>query len=61
MSPKYSVERKGGGGCDLFPVAEYVVDNESGERVGELTRWQWQEAGEKIADGDWEPYTSDDD
>lgn len=61
MGPKYETERKGGGGLDIFPVTEYVVDKESGERVGELTRWQHENAGDKIADGEWTPYDSDDD
>lgn len=58
MSGKYSTEYKSGNFCgtDLTPTREYVVNNETNERVGEVVRWQHEEAGKLIENGEWEPY-----
>ena len=61
MSDKYKTEYKSGPGLfGLLPRAEYVVDAETGERVGELVRWDHEKAGDVIARGDWQPYDEED-
>lgn len=63
MSDRYNTQTKSGGGVlsGIVPRTEYVVEKATGERVGEVTRWDWQNAGDKIAAGEWEPYDDDDD
>lgn len=61
MGDKYKTEYKDGGFLGVTPIREYVVDQESGERVGELLRWDYQKAGDVIASGEWEPYDDDED
>jgi|WetSurMetagenome_2_1015567.scaffolds.fasta_scaffold1173508_2 hypothetical protein len=62
MGNQYRTEHKGGNLCGtgLTPTREYVVDKESGERVGEISRWEYEKAGELIEKGEWEPYDEDD-
>jgi|JI10StandDraft_1071094.scaffolds.fasta_scaffold372443_4 hypothetical protein len=41
------------------PLTEYVVDVDTGEIKGEVTRWPEEEAGKLIAEGKWEPYSKE--
>ncbi|MFA4954827.1 MAG: hypothetical protein WC641_05955 [Patescibacteria group bacterium] len=61
MGDKYRTEYKSGGEFGIVPRVEYVIDKETGERKGEVVRWDYENAGDKIADGDWDPYDDDDD
>ena len=63
MSDKYRTEYKSGGGAfsAFNPTTERVIDRETGKTVGELTRWEHEKSGDKIADGDWDAYDDDDD
>lgn len=42
------------------PITEYVVDANTGEIKGEVDRWPDEEAGAKIAAGEWRPYSKED-
>jgi len=61
MSDKYKTEYKGGNFMGITPIEEYVIDRQTGEYVGELVRWEHQDAGDKIKDGDWTPYPKEGD
>ncbi len=49
------------GGFIPGPNTSYVIDRETDEIVGEVSYWDHEDIGEKIASGDWEPYEFDHD
>lgn len=40
-------------GAQITPHEFDVIDKSTGEKVGSVTAWDSNQAGEKIANGDW--------
>lgn len=57
MPNEYTLEYGSGNflGLDITPTTYHVHDEKTGEHVGEVTAWSREEAGEKIAEGNWQP------